>query len=269
VYNGIIVFGITGQACVSRIIAVANQKGGVGKTTTTLNLGVALAQQGARVLLVDLDPQASLTSFFSLDPYRMERSTYSLLMYPEVTIARIIRPLVNGLSLLPGSVDLATAAIRLVQANLPLGRLRSAMRESRISFDYVLIDTPPGLNVLTVVGLLAADEVLVPTQINHTAIQGVRAIQDVIKRIRENMGNPGLATTGILATFFDSESAYAPQTLHELKALLKEQLCQTVIPYDPSVADAPYKGKSVVDFAPESQGAKAYLALASELATTT
>jgi len=150
------------------------------------------------------------------------------------------------------------------------------MRESRISFDYVLIDTPPGLNVLTVVGLLAADEVLVPTQINHTAIQGVRAIQDVIKRIRENMGNPGLATTGILATFFDSESAYAPQTLHELKALLKEQLCQTVIPYDqtvipydPSVADAPYKGKSVVDFAPESQGAKAYLALASELATTT
>jgi chromosome partitioning protein len=250
---------------VSRIIAVANQKGGVGKTTTTINLSVALAAQGKRVLMVDLDPQASLTTFWGLDPYRMERSTYSLLMYPDVTVARIIRPLVNGLSLLPGSVDLATAGIRLVQANLPLDRLRTAMRESRLSFDYVLIDTPPGLNVLTVVGLLAADEVLVPTQINHTAIQGVRAIQDVIKRIRENMGNPGLSIAGILATFFDSDSAYAPQTLDELKALLKTQLCQTIIPYDASIGDAPYKGKSVVDFAPESQGAKAYRALAAEL----
>jgi chromosome partitioning protein len=253
---------------VTRIISVANQKGGVGKTTTTINLGTALAQAGARVLLVDLDPQASLTAFWSLDPYRMERSTYSLLMYPEVTVARIIRPLVNGLSLLPGSVDLATAAIRLVQANLPLDRLRTAMRESRLSFDYILVDTPPGLNVLTVVGLLAADEVLVPTQVNHTAIQGVRALQDVVKRIREHMGNPGLTVTGILPTFYDADSAYAPQTLDELRALLKAQLCRTVIPYDPSVADAPYKGKSVVDFAPDGPGAKAYRALTAEIAKT-
>jgi chromosome partitioning protein len=251
---------------VSRIIAIANQKGGVGKTTTSINLGVALAQSGARVLLVDLDPQASLTGFFSLDPYRMERSTYSLLLYPEVTVARIVRPVGNGLSLLPGSVDLATAAIRLVQANLPLDRLRTTMRESRLSFDYVLIDTPPGLNVLTVVGLLAADETLVPTQVNHMAIQGVRAIQDVIKRIRENMGNPGLTIGGILGTFYDSASAYAPQTLSELQALLKAQMYRTVIPYDPSVADAPYRGKAVVDFAPESLGAKAYRALAAEIA---
>jgi len=205
---------------VTRILAVANQKGGVGKTTTALNLGLVLAQKQCRVLLVDLDPQASLTVFLGLDPYHVERSTYSLLILPDISPARILKPFGSTLALLPGSVDLANASIKLVQEGHPLDRLRLALRRGHVAFDYVLIDTPPGLNVLTVIGLLAADDVLIPTQCNHSAMLGIRAVQDVVKRIRDNMGNPGLKVSGVLPTFYDSQSVYADQILDELRALL-------------------------------------------------
>ena len=249
----------------TRILAVANQKGGVGKTTTVLNVGTVLAQKRCRVLLVDLDPQASLTVFLGLDPYRVERSTYSLLMHPDMPLSRILRPFGSTLALLPGSVDLATASIKLVQGVHPLDRLRAALRQGHVEFDYVLIDTPPGLNALTVTGLLAADEVLLPTQCNHSAMLGIRAIQDVIKRIRENMGNPSLKITGVLPTFYDPTAVYAPEVLAELRALLPAIMFKTVIPYDTNIADAPHKGQVAVDYAPDSPGALAYHALAAEL----
>lgn len=249
----------------TRIVAIANQKGGVGKTTTALNLGLALAQRGRRVLLVDVDPQASLTNYLGLDPYRMERSTYSLLMFPEMTLTRVLQPVRPSVALVPGSVDLATAAIKMVQEAYPLERLRNVLRTGRIPFDEVLIDTPPSLNVLSVVSLLAADEVIVPTQCNHGATQGIRAIQDVIKRIRAGMGNPDLRLRGVLPTMYDAESAYALEVVTELRALLPGQVFETLIPYDVNVADAPHKGKAVVEYAPESPGALAYSQLAQEL----
>jgi chromosome partitioning protein len=252
---------------VTRILAVANQKGGVGKTTTALNLGTALAQKQCHVLLVDLDPQASLTAFLGLDPYRVERSTYSLLMYPEMALTRILKPFGSALALLPGSVDLANASIKLIQEGHPLDRLRLALRHKNVAFDYILIDTPPGLNVLTVAGLLAADEVLIPTQCNHSAMLGIRAVQDVVKRIRENMGNPGLKVSGVVPTFYDSNAVYADQTLTDLQALLPSVIFKTIIPYDTNVADAPSKGKIAIDYAPNSPAAIAYRALADELST--
>ncbi len=248
----------------TRILAIANQKGGVGKTTTALNLGLMLASK-CRVLLIDLDPQASLTACLGLDPYRQERSSYSLLMYDKMTLARVLRPLRPGLALIPGSVDLQTASIKLLQENHSLGRLRMVLRDSRVPFDYVLIDTPPGLNVLTVTGLLAADEVIIPAQCNHTAILGVRAVQDVTFRIRENMGNPDLKVRGVLPTFYDDDALYSPQILAELQALLPGQVFKVRIPYDVNVADAPHTGKAVVDYAPQSPGAVAYRQLADEI----
>jgi chromosome partitioning protein len=250
---------------VTRIIAVANQKGGVGKTTTALNLGMALVQKQQRVLLVDLDPQASLTNFLTVDPYHVERSSYSILMYPEITLSRILKTLNSSLALVPGSVDLATAAIKIVQEGQPLDRLRVALRSSRVIFDYILIDTPPGLNVLTVIGLLASDEVLIPSLCNHSAILSIRAMLDVTKRIRDNMGNPSLKVRGILPTFFDTNALYGRQVLMELHALLPDQLLRTIIPYDTNVADAPHRGKTVVDDSPESPGGVAYRQLSEEL----
>ncbi len=249
---------------VTHILAIANQKGGVGKTTTALNLGLTLASE-CRVLLIDLDPQASLTAYLGVDPYRQERSSYSLLMFAGMTLARVLRPLRPGLALIPGSVDLQTASIKLLQENHSLDRLRTVLRGSRIPFDYVLIDTPPGLNVLTVTGLLAADDVIIPTQCNHAAILGVRAVQDVTRRIRENMGNPDLKVLGVLPTFYDEQALYSSQILAELQALLPGQVFNTHIPYDVNVADAPHAGKAVVDYAPESPGAVAYRQLAYEI----
>lgn len=249
---------------VAHILAVANQKGGVGKTTTVLNLGMALSARQKRVLLVDLDPQASLTIALGHDPYRLGRSSYSLLMYPEISLVRVLQTQSSTLALIPGSVDLASAAIRMVQEQYPLGRLRTVLRENRFTFDYVLIDTPPGLNVLTVSGLLAADEVIIPTQCNHAAMLGIRAMQDIFKRIRDGMGNPDLKLRGVLPTFYDSEAVYASIVLDELRALLPGQVFKTCIPYDTHVADAPHSGKAVVDYAPESSGAKAYRTLAEE-----
>lgn len=249
----------------ANILAVANQKGGVGKTTTVLNLGLVLASRGKRVLLVDLDPQASLTIFMGYDPYRLTRSSYSLLMYPEVPLVRVMQTFGSLVALVPGSVDLATAAIRMVQEQHPLGRLRTVLRETQYTFDYILIDTPPGLNVLTVSALIAADQLIIPVQCNYPAMQGIKAVQDIIHHVREGMGNPSLKLQGVLPTFVDSESLFSTKVLTDMRALLPGQVFKTTIPYDPTVADAPHAGKAVVDYAPDSPGAAAYRALVDEL----
>ncbi len=249
----------------AHILTVANQKGGVGKTTTVLNLGLMLASRGKRVLLVDLDPQASLTIFMGYDPYRLTRSSYSLLMYPEISLVRVMQTFGSLVALIPGSVDLATAAIRMVQEQHPLGRLRTVLRETQYTFDYILIDTPPGLNVLTVSALIASDQLIIPIQCNYPAIQGIKAVQDIINHVREGMGNPNLKLRGILPTFFDSESLFSAKVLADMRAVLPGQIFRTAIPYDPTVADAPHVGKAVVDYAPDSPGAEAYRALVDEL----
>ena len=251
----------------AQILAVANQKGGVGKTTTVLNLGLVLASRGKRVLLVDLDPQASLTVFMGYDPYRLKRSSYSLLMYPEISLVRVIQTFGSLIALVPGSVDLATAAIRMVQEQHPLGRLRTVLRETQFTFDYVIIDTPPGLNVLTVSALIAADQLIIPVQCNYAAMQGIKAVQDIIRHVCEGMGNPDLRLRGVLPTFFDSESLFAPKVLSDMLALMPGQVFNTFIPYDTSVADAPHAGKAVVDYAPDSPAAGAYRSLVNELLT--
>jgi chromosome partitioning protein len=177
----------------------------------------------------------------------------------------VLKPFGSYLALLPGSVDLANAAIRLIQGDYPLERLRDVLRQGHVEFDYVLIDTPPSLSVLTIAGLIAADEVLIPVQCDHSAMFGIRAIQDVVGRIRTDMGNPMLDIVGILPTLYDQNAVYASNVLNELHALLPDFVLNTVIPYDSSVTDAPHQGQVVVDYAPDSPASLAYQALANEL----
>jgi chromosome partitioning protein len=249
----------------TRILAITNQKGGVGKTTTTLNLGYELARRGRRVLLVDLDPQGGLTVFMGYDPYNLERSTYSLLMHKDVRLSRALRTVNSDLALVPASIDLAVATVKIVQEQRPLDQLRNVLRRSRVGFDDVLIDTPPTLDVMTAISLVAADEVIIPAQCHFLAMLGIRAIKDSIQRVRTGMRNPDLRLRGVLPTMFDNASGQAQTALNEMRAVLDGEMFETVIPYDVRVHDAPYRGRPVVEDAPDSPAARAYKQLADEL----
>lgn len=249
----------------TQIVAIANQKGGVGKTTTALNLGVALVQKQRRVLLIDLDPQGGLSIFLGFDPHRIERSSYSLLMFEGMTITRTLQPVRSGLALIPGSIDLAAAAVKIIQEQQPLDRLRRALRSSRIAFDFVLIDTPPSLDVMTAISMVAAHEVLIPAQCHFMAIHGIRAVKDTINRIKEDLGNPDLKLLGVLPTMYDPNADYAQRVVEELRAVLPGQVFNTLIPYDVRLLDSPYHGRPVIEDTPDSPSASAYRALASEI----
>ena len=249
----------------AQVLAITNQKGGVGKTTTALNLGFELARQRCRVLLVDLDPQGGLTVFMGLDPYNLKRSSYSLLMHKDAHLARALHTVNSDLALVPASIDLAAATVKIIQEQRPLDQLRSVLRDSRVSFDYVLIDTPPTLDVMTAISLVAADDVIIPSQCHFLAMLGIRAIKDSIQRVRSGMRNPDLRLKGVLPTMFDSVSSQSQTALDEMRAVLGDDVFDTVIPYDVRVQEAPYRGKPVVEDTPESPAARAYRQLAEEL----
>lgn len=249
-----------------RILSIANQKGGVGKTTTAMNLAYVLAERQQRVLLVDMDPQGGLTHYMGLDPYHLARSAYSLLVFEDITIGQIMKPVNPHLAFVPASSELAVATISKSQAHYPLDRLRHKLRESRIPFDFIIVDTPPSLDLLTEVSLIAADEVIIPVQCHYLALQGVRAVKEALVKIQAG-SNPTLKINGILPTMYDASSAHAQTILNEMQSLLDQELFNTVIPYDVHVTDAPYHGKPLVLDAPESPAARAYRLLVDEVLT--
>jgi chromosome partitioning protein len=248
----------------TRTLVIANQKGGVGKSTSVMNLGVALAERGLRVLLIDLDPQGGLTATFGVDSYDIRRSAFSLLMYDHVSLARVMRPIRGRLVLVPASLDLAAVEIQLVGVADRAHRLRQALQRTRIPFDYILIDTPPGLGILTANGLVAADEVLIPVQCQYMAMRGVRALIDTIVRVKNNL-NASLRLGGLFATMYHTNSQHAQEVVDELRAVFGPKLFKTLIYYDDVVAEAPIVGLSVLEYAPRHPVSLGYRALAEEV----
>ena len=248
----------------ARVIAIANQKGGVGKTTTTINLGVVLAQMQKRVLAVDLDPQAALTAGLGLDSYELDETIYTGLTDEGFHIERAVHPVRANLDLIPANIDLAAAEMELI------GELRREFVLKRIlaplhsRYDLVLIDCPPSLGMLTTNALCACGEVLIPMQCEYFAMRGIRLLLDVIRRIRARL-NPSIELLGIVPTMYSTGTIHAQEVLDEIQTIFGEKVFGTVIHKSIRFAEASVANEAMVEYSGKHKGAAAYVALAKQL----
>ena len=246
------------------IIAVVNQKGGVGKTTTAINLAAALAEVGHPTLLVDLDPQANSTSGLGLDPARARLNVYHLLT-GEATIEQVSQATsVEGLKLVPSHIDLAGAEIELASQEERESLLRKALSTVPSDIECILIDCPPSLGLLTLNALVAATSMLIPTQSEYFALEGLRHLMYTHQLVRSRL-NPKLAIAGIVMTQFDARTTLAWDVVNAVRRSHPHHLLQTMIPRNIRISEAPSHGKSVLEYDPTCRGAAAYRALAKEL----
>ena len=248
----------------SRLIAVCNQKGGVGKTTTSVNLAGALARRSRRVLLVDLDPQAHATLGLGVDRSTLDVSIYEALIEAQRVEDAIIRGLSERLDLLPAAIDLAGAEAELVDTERREHRLARALGLVEPAYDFIIIDCPPSLGVLTVNALTAAHGVLVPVQAEYYALEGMSRIIDTIQMVRRTL-NPMLEMEGVVLTMFSSRLILTQQVADEVRSFFGELVFDTVVPRSVRLAEAPSFGKTIFDYDGHSAGALAYASLAEEL----
>ncbi len=249
----------------TRIYTLVNQKGGVGKTTTTINLGAYLAQLGQRVLVVDLDPQANATSCLGVDKLNVEGGTYEALLGDESIASYVLLNERLNLSLLPSSPSLAGAEVELVDELARESRLRKALLQIADRYDYILIDCPPSLGLLTVNGLMAAlSGVIVPVQCEYLALEGLGQLTQTIERVRSLLF-PELNVRGVVLTMFDNRTNLSNDVVTEVNNHFPEQVFKSIIPRNIRLAEAPSYGLPISVYAPTSVGAAAYEALAKEL----
>jgi len=249
----------------TRIYTLVNQKGGVGKTTTTINLAAYMAQMGQRVLVVDLDPQANATACLGVDKRAVQGSTYDALLSNDIPSASVLYNERLNLSLLPSSPALAGAEVELVEEEVREFRLRDALETLDEKFDYILIDCPPSLGILTVNGLIAArDGVLVPVQCEYLALEGLGQLTQTIQRVQSSLF-PNLQVRGVVLTMFDPRTNLSNDVVREVNNHFPGQVFKSVIPRSIRLAEAPSYGLPISAYAPSSVGAQAYEALAKEL----
>lgn len=248
-----------------RILAITNQKGGVGKTTTAINLGAALTRLGKRVLIVDIDPQGNASTGLGIEPSSRDVTTYDLLL-DDTPLNQVIKPTeIDGLDIAPATTDLSSTDVELVSESNRVFLLKEALRGPHVlPYDYVLIDCPPSLSLLTVNALVAADAAFVPLQTEFFALEGLSQLMLTIREVRET-ANPELRIEGVVLTMYDLRNNLSKQVEEDARQTLGDMVFQTHVPRNVRVSEAPSFAMPVLDYDPGSKGSKAYLALAEEL----
>jgi chromosome partitioning protein len=250
---------------VARILSLANQKGGVGKTTTTINLGAAMAELGKRVLLVDFDPQGALSVGLGINPQSLDLTVYNLLLDKSADPEQaVLKTDVLNLEILPSNIDLSAAEIVLVSEVAREQSLKRALAHIRHGYDYVLIDCPPSLGLLTVNALTASDGVVIPLECEYFALRGMALLMDTVEKVRDRL-NPDLRLEGIIPTMYDGRTLHGREVLERVRDAFGPYLYKTVIRRTIRFAEAPVAGESILTYAAESRGASDYRALAKEV----
>ena len=247
-----------------RVIAVANQKGGVGKTTTAINLSACLAEKGQKVLAIDMDPQGNMTSGLGIDKDEVEKNIYDL-MIGQVGVEEVLqKEAIENLDIIPTSIDLSAAEIELIGVDDKEFIIRNAVQPIKDDYDYIIIDCPPSLSLLTVNAMTTADSVLVPIQCEYYALEGLSQLIHTVNLVKERL-NPNLEMEGVVFTMYDSRTNLSAQVVENVKSHLNQKVYRTVIPRNIRLAEAPSYGQPINIYDPKSAGAESYLALAEEV----
>lgn len=247
-----------------KVIAIANQKGGVGKTTTSVNLSACLAELGKKVLLVDVDPQGNSTSGLGFNKASIKRCIYDALVNDVPIESMILKTDIENLSLVPATIQLAGAEIELVSIMSRETKFKRALDKAKYKFDYVIIDCPPSLGLLTINSLTAANSVLVPIQCEFYALEGLTQLMNTISLVQKNL-NPALTLEGVVLTMFDARTNLSIQVVDEVKNHFRHKVYQTIIPRNVRLSEAPSHGQPVIIYDPKSKGAEVYFDLAKEV----
>jgi len=249
-----------------RVIAIANQKGGVGKTTTSVNLSACLAHEGNRVLIIDIDPQGNTTSGIGIDKGDIDECIYNVLVEDQKAENVIVPTATENLFILPSTIQLAGAEIELVPTISREVRLKRAIDSVKDEYDYVIIDCPPSLGLLTINSLTASDSVLIPVQCEYYALEGLSQLLNTVRLVQKHL-NQDLEIEGVLLTMLDARTNLGIQVIEEVKKYFREKVLKTIIPRNVRLGEAPSHGKPIITYDPKSRGAECYMDLAKEVMT--